>query len=246
MVVIRRTAEVLHERTREGKTFFDKFIGCWPNLYNARNGQTSVYPYKSRVMAVAGIRRNGAFHLPIGFTNAADNDSVPENMRLFVGRHRRFNASGNIKAAKQLAYRRGDDSSIIENTTTLFYAWGGPSIVSHFRIIPTSDGPAMRHVLKESEKITRDALDSITASNVAILVLPVSVIEYLSRSSLYITIIFTDIIPVLPLAITGVELLNFGRKSHSGCVANTVGTEKNRPVSSQFWNFGAQDVPWIQ
>lgn len=235
MKVLLKTAEVLHEKTLRGNTYFDQLVRCWPKLYYARDGTTSVYPFNCRVMTVAGIRRDGTFAIPISFTNAAHNDSTPENMRLNVGEQWSLDGTGKkIRAHDQLAYRRRDKSSIIENTTTLFSAWGGSTVVSNFLLIPTSDGPAMRHVLRKSEKIIRNVLDSIATSNVAILVLPatfalvpISVIEYLSRSSLCITIVFTDILPVLPLAIKGVELLTSGRKSHTGCVANTVGTENS-------------------
>jgi len=234
MSIMRKFAKSLHEHTREGNTFFDKVVRCWPKLYNSNDGRASKYPFNCRVTTVAGIRRNGAFHLPIGLTNVGQNDSVATYMRLIVVEHWTLNSTGKITADIEPAFRRGDNTSAIKNTTTTLRAWGGPSAPSHFLGIPDTELPAMKHVLKKSEAIARNVLDSITASNTAILVLPaalafipVSVIEYLSRSSLCITILFTDIIPVLPLAIKGIELLISGRKPHTGCAANTVGTENS-------------------
>jgi len=61
MNAIRKTAKALHERTREGTAYFDKLVRCWPKLYYTRDGLTEVYPFKCRVMAVAGVRRDGVF-----------------------------------------------------------------------------------------------------------------------------------------------------------------------------------------
>lgn len=231
--VLNKTSKALVERSQLGSSFFDKLVKCWSTLNSHMDGLTQTNLFDCRVMAVAGIRRDdGIYTIPIAYTNEPHHVAPAEGERLYVVEEWSVGEEDKIRTHRLPSFRRGDNSSVVNETTTSFSTWGGRTQISHFMYIPTNDGPAMREVKRAAEKIIQNVWDSIAKSNLAILILPaaltlipISCVEYVAATTLAANIFFTDFIPVLPLAIKGVELVISGRKAHTGCVAYTVGTE---------------------
>lgn len=238
--VLEKTGKALYERVHAketAKTFFEKLLGCWPHFYSGMdNSETKTDLFRCRVLTTAGIRhKNGQFAIPIDYTDAPHSASPPEHMRLFIGESWYLDNTGTIRSHADPAFRRGQNRTIVRNTTTTFSTWGGRREMARFFLLPTRSGPAIRHVLNKLTKIVDNVRDSLYASNVAIMVLPaifvfipISFIEFVGKRSLFINIIFSDVIPVLSLAIKGGELIYRGSRSHTGCVAYTLGAENGR------------------
>lgn len=232
--VLEKTGHELYRRVRRKRqTFFEKLVACWPKLYSNMDSRTQTNLFNCRVLTAAGIRRkSGQFSIPITYTNDRHDASPPEYMRLDVGEEWSLSPAGRIRVLKEPTFRRGNSSYTIRDTTTTLSTWGGTREMGHFFRVNTRKGPAMRHVLQKSNKVVQNVQDSIAISNVAILILPavltllpISFMEYVSTRALLVNIVFTDIIPVLPLAVKGIELIDSGRKFHTGCTAYTIGTE---------------------
>jgi len=164
------------------------------------NSETKTDLFRCRVLTTAGIRhKNGQFAIPIDYTDAPHSASPPEHMRLFIGESWYLDNTGTIRSHADPAFRRGQNRTIVRNTTTTFSTWGGRREMARFFLLPTRSGPAIRHVLNKLTKIVDNVRDSLYASNVAIMVLPA-------------------IFVFIPISF----------RSHTGCVAYTLGAENGR------------------
>jgi len=231
--------------TSGADSFFKKNLSCWSNVYspNARNITTN--NFQCTVMHVSGVRRpnktrlSEKFNLIVPLTNAPPNFSMESRARLYIAENwsveegrdgRKF-----IRGVNITSYRHGDIVRAIpvQETTTQIWSWGGRILVSSFGGIPTAEGPSMQDVMDKSAK-TRELLEDVTyPSNIALLILPgllslvpSSYFESMDKISYLMMYTFAaDVFSVLPLGITGVEMLIRTRESFTSCVAWNMGSE---------------------
>lgn len=85
-------------------------------------------------------------------------------------------------------------------------------------------------------------MDSDTASNIAILLLPVglallplSLFQDVGTGVTLLYVLFTDIISVLPVAIKGVELIELAAHEHNARTAYVYGSYKSQVVATEMW-----------
>eukprot|EP00171_Calliarthron_tuberculosum_P014934 IDg14934t1 len=102
-----------------------------------------------------------------------------------------------------------------ERATTAMSTWGGMPAASIFlEVASLEENPAIRAALFSGERWRQQAIDSVTASNIAIMVLslllalvPIALFADVSAIVAFAYALVTDVGSCLPLAIKGIELI---------------------------------------
>lgn len=142
------------------------------------------------------------------------------------------------------------------DATSLVSEWGGrPSPYQFGSQLPDTDNIAILAAMEKSKDLTKQAHDTRTVSNTAILVfpiflttLPLALFADVSDSITLWYVIFTDILTVLPLAIKGVELLQLGvvsRIATRTMVYGYNGPAGNGTLIAETWSVKCKPAPSI-
>ncbi len=229
--------------------FFERQIGCWKNVVSPMSAPWKTDALQCSVLRSAGFRRsvNEKFNLRITLTNAFVNASLPEKQRHYLSEAWTYDeTSDTIRAVPKPSFMRGELNVLRNDTTTVLATWGGSVKLSYFINIPTQKGPAMRYVGEATSHLQDSVYDSITPSNIAILVfpallalVPISTFELPSLEDKLNKVVFysavTDVVTALPLFIKGAELLVLGTKKYTKCTAWAVGVEGDGLAVTEMW-----------
>lgn len=128
--------------------------------------------------------------------------------------------------------------TIIPDTTTSLEEWRGIPAASIFRqVMPYSENPAVRSALGNARDWEQQALDSTSASNIAIMVLsatltlvPLAAFEDVSLLATVVYAMFTDVLSCMPLAVKGVELIALSKRKQTAAESWIYGMETEKDI----------------
>lgn len=182
------------------------------------------FSYRSRTESCklfhyVGFRVNGRWGVNTGFTNDKPNLFKEEWHRSYLVEILRLE---NDKITPTPLYMRkrisSEGNEFERNTTTLIATWGGAPATSLFTgVFNAANNPAVKAAIAVGADTREQVEDATTASNIAILIaplalatVPVALFSNVDTFSLLAYTIVTDILSAMPLAIKGVELMQFG------------------------------------
>ncbi|CAN8067326.1 unnamed protein product [Agarophyton chilense] len=117
-----------------------------------------------------------------------------------------------------------------EHSTTLFSRWGARSPLASHTSMQMEQNPAVNEALRLNGLRIEQADDSLVPSNVAILALPLAMtivpgtfLGDRSTFAIFVYILFTDVVSVLPFLIKGIELIQASSLEESETVAFHLG-----------------------
>lgn len=134
--------------------------------------------------------------------------------------------------------RSNGQRAIISDTTTSLEEWRGIPAASIFRqVMPFSENPAVRAALGNARDWEQQALDSTTASNIAIMVfsatltlVPVAAFADVTWAATIAYAVFTDLLACMPLAVKGIELIALSRRTQTAAVSWVYGMESDKDI----------------
>lgn len=193
--------------------------------YSTRAARCTISP-------VCMFRVGPIWHQGLGIYNIGLDDYVKDGFRLSIHEHFRV-VDGKLGDNLHLRLPVYDDATIervyIDNSTTLIQRWNRNPPSSCFRTIPVEDNPAMIDALSLVDQSAQQAEDAVTNSNLAILLLPLSLnlipiafFADVSTISLLLYTLLSDVLTVTPLAIKGLELVLIRSKRYRSVVSRVL------------------------
>lgn len=170
----------------------------------------------------AFIREKGQWYVAERITNSVSKLARHAGKRKYLFEY----IDGNGKSL-QVGVPKGNNTI---NGTTIQLTSSGFVTASEFgRIFPESN-PAVQSAISEGEHATQQAQDATTASNIAILALPlmlnivpVALIAETNNLGMLLYTLLTDVLTAVPLAIKGVEVLTIGKTQRYSVVTRFTG-----------------------
>lgn len=182
----------------------------------------------------AAFRKDGVWGLNTAVTN--DNPTVyqEEFKRWYLNEILKI-SNGTITPTPLHMRKLWQGSGWEPNTTTLLAIWGGAPATSIFKdIFNAANNPAVTAAIAIGNEVREQVQDATTPSNIAILIvplalaaIPLAIFSEVTKFSLLCYTIMTDIVSVMPLAIKGYELIQFGAKEYK---------------ATRVWVYGARDT----
>lgn len=126
----------------------------------------------------------------------------------------------------------------VANSTTSLEEWRGIPTASFFRqLMPLSENPAVSAALRRASGLEQQALDSTTASSIAILMLTATLtlvpVAAIADVTLLVTVaytVFTDLLACMPVAIKGIELVTLSRLTPEAAVSWVYGIKTDTDI----------------
>lgn len=228
---IEEMATKLLRRAQHGTNpsrFFDALMRCWESLYTTMVRVEKDKLFSCSVYNLLGIRfgNNNSFSLVVMLTNTPCHYMMEENKRQFVLETWQLDTQGRVQAIPLPSYGLNDSQHRINHTSTRLQIGGGQAARSAIAN-PRSIDRAVNHVMRLSNIHAESVADSVTPSNIAILILPALITSFIPTSlfqlvdctwKLVLYALVSDLIAALPLLFKGLELLFAAKMQHSGCV----------------------------
>lgn len=163
------------------------------------------------------FRVNGTWGINTGLTNAEINIFKEEWHRHYLVEVLRTSSDG-LRATRFTLPRRPPGYGWVHGASSVYSTWGGQPQTSLFRtIMVAANNPAVIAAIAVGHDTKEQVQDATTKSNMAILFLPLMLavipIALFADVSTVVTVgyaVLTDVMSAMPLAIKGIELLNFG------------------------------------
>ena len=133
-----------------------------------------------------------------------------------------------------------------DKSTTTMNTWGGIPATSLFTgLFGTGNNPAIQAAIEEDSATQEQIEDATTVSGIAILVtpialtmVPIALFADIDTSATLAYTLVTDILTVMPLAVKGIELLQYAAKKHEAS-RNWIYASKlldDSPVAIEMWH----------
>lgn len=191
------------------------------------------------------FRINGVWNFVAEITNVLSTENVPARSRYFYRELFQYNTQLNETRVQPVSIPKCQDNALtkFQNGTAWLEVWGGTTNASMFLEGDVETNPALRSVLDSLDgKETDIVMDSDTASNIAILLLPVtlaliplSLFQDVGTLVTVFYVIATDVMSVLPVAIKGVELLILSSHTHYARSAFVYGSAQSEILAVEMW-----------
>lgn len=221
---------------------------------------------------VTGFRRgqDSAFRLAFNLQNANRSKFLPIGVRQAVIEYPRV-VNGKlgdnllmwlpVRGRDNVTRRvfRGDATTVIRQVRF------GPLRQSAFAPLSIQDNPSIRAAIEKGSLYEQQAVSTLTASSIAILVFPIglnlvplALISKITYLEMLVSILLTDTLTVLPLAIKGGELLTISKDRYRAVtvrMSSAMGSDGRKPdsVIAESWasecrvkgNIGATGVTFL-
>lgn len=237
----------------------------WKHVFhNSRQNYTTVSgTHRCKIRANIGFRINGRWAVAATVTNDRPSMFLADGDRKYLTEYLRLNPAGRVTVQPQFldlnilpnyTRRYWGARPFIRNSTsvpmartpvsTLMSEFGGQAGITFFIDRPPEENLAFVAALASSGDLTRQALDSRTLSNSAILVLPlfmaalpIGLFADVTDRVMLGYMVLTDFLSVLPLAIKGVELVLAGLRSYFSTRTRVWGDlQSNNSVVAATWS----------
>lgn len=206
-------------------------VNNWTRVYINNEFTYNESPHICFMSHAVGYRIDGTWVVGAGLTNAPITEDKADWERHYLVEYLYINPQTNLVDSYRFSMPN-ESYVMINDTTTIFSSWGGKPDASYFGNMGMEQCPAVRAALVLGEKLREQAQDSTTPSNIAILVLPLLMaavpIALFADVSACVTVgytIVTDIMSGMPLAIKGIELIEFARKELEATRSRVYGGE---------------------
>ncbi len=207
---------------------------------------TGLYKYENRhrscsLATATGYRISGRWVTWRAFTNHHVNEQMGPKQRVLPSEGLYPDGKDTIRA--QPVTIPVCSRTTARCMTPVLSKWDGKYTWSDFRNAKVQENPAMVAALENGEHEMQLALNSSTASNTAILLLPtllaavpLALFADVSGPIAIAYAIVTDVVSVLPLLIKGIEMIVFGRKERYAAQAMVYGAMNKRDIGlTEFW-----------
>ncbi len=204
-----------------------------------------------KVVRTVAFRIRGVWRIAAGFTNAPVGFRSALHERLSIHDIVSVNNITNVTESYPVTTQQcGANGSMVyghffagDNGTAFATYSSGAAPWSDFLTSPIDENPATQSVLNDIDGNEMNVVeDSDTASNFAILLLPVilaliplSLFQDVCPVVAILYIIVTDIFSVLPVAIKGVELLEMAKHRHHTTMSYIYGADRSAIIAAETW-----------
>lgn len=218
---IQLQTEALH---RNRKEIVRDLVPTWSNADVRQYFVQDERSLTCRVYQVAGLRKGDNWHIINAVTNQPVDLNVPLYQRQTVSELIHAHQNGSLSslrfAAKNINSESGEEDTdkkqkMVWNATTTINSGYGAKSLSMFKSMFFANAPSLLSAKDNSDLWIQQAQDALTPSSLAILILPltlnlipIAVIAQVRTTVLYIYLVISDILTVIPLAIKGWELMH--------------------------------------
>ena len=206
-------------------------------------------PYRRSTLSceldhIAAFRLAGHWFLSTKITNAPSDDWLPDYARAYSEEYVRMDDAGRLVAAKMtLPILGGDGSEATPNATTSVTRWRGAAEPNQVGNAAVEHNLAIRSAVEEADMFVRQVQDAISASNIAILalpmvlnVVPVALVAEVSLPALIACGVMSDVLTALPMGIKGVELMGISRRRFATVVTRMTGvSDTSKAAAGEMW-----------
>lgn len=210
----------------------------WKTAYTYYSFPFSDLMHRCTVHHVTALRIKGVWALTTQLTNAPPTKPLSDGRRQYL--------SENVYVDHRDKLRSFSMSFGGHNgTTTALSYWGGRPSSSRFTSqISMEHNPSVLQALRKQWRSRKQAENLVTASNIAILLLPlatsivpVSLFAETSTVATILYVVLTDIAAMMPLAIKGFELKEFSRVNLEATRFRIFGAvEKKDTGAAELWH----------
>ena len=191
------------------------------------------FPYRTatsscRLQLVAGTRVERDWFVLIQITNVPIRHHAPDYGRQYLEELVRTHVNGTLSWPLRMKLRQIGNGKLgmwHNDTTTSINNRRWTANAGFLGRTPVRQNPAIERALERAEGDARRATDTKTASNTAILLLPlllnfvpVSFFARVTAVAMLIYMLLSDVLTVLPLLIKGVEMIWISRQRHYAVV----------------------------
>lgn len=229
---IRNRAQALNSFAQD---ITDVVLGNWTNGFAIYEQPYGRLAQQCILNNIGAVRVNGKWHIITTFTNAPKEQTLRDFQRQYLMEYITIGEDGNLARPLQMRLperpEEGEERVTFDNATTLLSSWGGKPTTSFFGILEIEDNLAIIDALDATDPYVQQAEDAVAPSNISILVLPlllnlvpISLLAEVSSVFMFIYVLLSDVLTVIPLAIKGGELLFIGRKKERAVVLRLSGS----------------------
>ena len=221
-----------------------------PSTFSKFNYKTSLDTCK--MWHYAAFRYKGQWGINTPITNDLLTRSLPEWHRHYFVEVLRLGNNNRIEPIRMTLRERpkfydeevGFNTTWVQNASTHIATWGGIPASSLFESLQfLAENPAISAALDDVAATIDQVEDATTPSGMAILIIPLflttiplALFTEMDTKALLLYTIVTDILTVLPLAIKGIELLNYSGMSHEAARTYVYGgSNPVEPAALETW-----------
>lgn len=238
----------------------------WPNATSYIASQYTGTHDSCQLWHLGGFRIDGRWTINTGITNDILTKTFPEFQRHYLVENIFLDGNNRIvpRLMKQRimslnasSYKKGSEMISeweLESTSTM-NTWGGMPATSLFTgLFGTGNNPAILAALEADSATLEQIEDATTVSGIAILVtpilltmVPIALFADIDTSATLAYTLATDVLTVMPLAVKGIELLQYAAKKHEAS-RNWIYASKllnDSPVAIEMWHARCGANAWI-
>lgn len=216
----------------------------WERGYSFKRHKHNRTFNKCSLIHISGFRVRGKWAVAISATSDKPNLFKGNRQRQYINEF--LTRKGLDSVGNMQMHVNGTMNGVVCRIpcTTTLSSWGGtPASLDHVEVLKIEENPAVRAALFAGKRWKQQAADSMSASNIAIVMVslllvlvPVAFFADVSPIVLLAYAICTDVFSCLPLAIKGIELMKFSGITHKATLSWAYGLETPQALgSAELW-----------